>query len=60
VVGAARGGWEGGRLLGEDGERGLLEGEGGMAAKGRGRGGCKGGEGEGRLGYGEVRGLQCP
>jgi hypothetical protein len=59
--GAAWGGWGKGRLL---------EGEGGADAKGRGRGRLQGGRGrgrlqggrerEGQLGYGGVRGLQCP
>jgi hypothetical protein len=40
-------GWEGGGCLGRMGKGGLLEGEGGVAAKGRGRGRLQGGRGRG-------------
>jgi hypothetical protein len=39
--------------------RGLLEGEGGVTAKGREMGRLQGGKRRGRLGYRGVRGLQC-
>jgi hypothetical protein len=42
------------------GKGGCLREREGWLQRGEGGGGCKVGEGEGQLGYGEVRGLQCP